>query len=429
MKKVSITLLMCILNLSTIGQVTDAINQCGVDGDAQFIRQYTTLPGYHLLYFTDNSSFWNGYVGISDCYNYIVFSKLVNNASVKDIEIFGNTAYFCGQTASNEAFMGWFDVYDLASGSGASPQIDYSFHSVSGLTSIDNIEVYDDGSGNHIVAGYCTDGSRNYAIRYDVATSTYDMFVLDHKPTDVALTDNYIVYATINVISGNEIILHRITKSALSHYYYTFLTGSVYSVDPLGDVRIVHTHDDCVATLSYKYEGGTYRMALRNYDLSAVTVSANDCFDVMLPYSINPIRDFRYNASLDVYTVLHRYEVSPAIYRDAVTKIDFSSGTPVSAQSEYFDVSDPVFNSLSLSDSSMYTVFGNYYMHRLAFWKYTQTPLGKLHCLKPLLLPIESRIRINTSPVSSSGGDQWSGVMPDPVTYDPIIATIINICR
>lgn len=33
-KKVSITLLMCILNLATIGQVTDAINQCGVDGDA-----------------------------------------------------------------------------------------------------------------------------------------------------------------------------------------------------------------------------------------------------------------------------------------------------------------------------------------------------------------------------------------------------------
>ena len=71
MKKVSITLLMCILNLATIGQVTDAINQCGVEGDAKFIRQYTTLPGYHLLYFTDNSSFWNGYVGISDCYNYI----------------------------------------------------------------------------------------------------------------------------------------------------------------------------------------------------------------------------------------------------------------------------------------------------------------------------------------------------------------------
>ena len=62
MKKVSITLLMCILNLATIGQVTDAINQCGVDGDAQFIRQYTTLPGYHLLYYTDNSSFWDGYV-------------------------------------------------------------------------------------------------------------------------------------------------------------------------------------------------------------------------------------------------------------------------------------------------------------------------------------------------------------------------------
>ena len=170
-------------------------------------------------------------------------------------------------------------------------------------------------------------------------------------------------------------------------------------------------------------------MALRNYDLSAVTVSANDCFDVMLPYSINPIRDFRYNASLDVYTVLHRYEVSPAIYRDAVTKIDFSSGTPVSAQSEYFDVSDPVFNSLSLSDSSMYTVFGNYYMHRLAFWKYTQTPLGKLHCLKPLSLPIESSISISASSTSCSVVDQWSGVLSDPVTYDPIMATIINMCR
>lgn len=437
MKKIFIYLFLCVLWVNSMGQGTAHITQSNFNVNAQIIRQYGNQPGSHVICFTDLASRWIGYVGLTTMYNYIIYSKLVSGSIINDLEILGNYAYFCGQTALNEALIGWFDINQLAMGNGASPYIDYSFHAVSGLTSIDNVDVYLDALGNPIVVGYGTDGTRNYGIKYDVSSSSYETAPLSFTPYDLTMTNNFIVYAGIDGSGATRcIILHPFQKNgafALSPVpYFSYTAGSATAIEPLADLRIVHHSNDIVSTLSYRFEGGAFSMMLREYDLmnASSSIAPNtSTYQVKFNYSVNRIFDFRYNAANNMYTVLHNYEISPYNYHDAATKIDFGGGTPSTVQSDYISSPTLGMRSLSLSDSTMYAVYGNNVGNELLFWKDFQSATGMGPCLNTDVLPIYSGTPLPYLPNSCSRGGLWTGVQPTPVTYDPETVSIFTLCR
>ena len=86
-----------------------------------------------------------------------------------------------------------------------------------------------------------------------------------------------------------------------------------------------------------------------------VSAAYKTTFNYSLP--IGKAFGFLYDASANTYIVLQNYEVSPSIFHDVVTKIDFSGAIPSSVQSDY-SISGYSMKSISLSDSSMYVAYG-----------------------------------------------------------------------
>lgn len=398
----------------------------------EIIRQYKNLPGHHVIYYTDIPEGWKGYVGLTDAFNNVITSMLVRDCKVYDMEILGDTAYFCGQTMANHPLIGWFDIHELAMGNGASPSIDTALP-YNGA--IENIEVYVDVYGNTIVAGYGKNYTNYYGLMYNVTVPGCNVVsFLPYKPYDMAVTDNYVVIAGMSL--GNETILHPFSRNAtLPSYmpYYSYTTCTATATEPMNELRVVSLVGDKVATLSYRHEGGQYWMMLREYDVSNAFVNYTlpmfATYRVKFNYSPYRIYDFLYNGARNIYTVLHNYEVSPTDYHDAVTKIDISGGIPSTVQSDY--LANPIYTmtSMSSSGSNMYIAYGYKTIGGLnAFWKDYQYVTGS-GCLSSDMLPLKTIATINEEiHPYSSGFSVIVGISSLPQN-DPVSTIIRTICH
>lgn len=291
----------------------------------------------------------------------------------------------------------------IGGGGGFTVYLDTDSLVSNGITSVDNIEVYADVTGNTHIAGYGT-GTLGY-MGFDFMQTlpsvwNYMMVQLPYTPCDLTVTDKYVVIAGLHT-DDNKIVIHPCPKnggmfspSNVPYYYYH--VGSGPSLEPYSRILVADVGNDVVTALTYRLEGGaTYKMMLRSFDVSMASVSYQApmvaAYEVPFNYSATQAADLRYDANKKCYVALKNYEVAPSDYRDVVTNVDFSGGVPTSVRSDYFGSPIHTFNSLSLSDSSMYVAYGyiNSSMENV-FWKDTVGTNALGPCLLSDILPLNN---------------------------------------
>lgn len=340
--------------------------------------------GYHFT-LTDLSTVIDAY--FTDLYD------------VRDMEIFGDMVFFCGQDLSSvSGFIGWFYIPNLFYGAG-DIHIDKSL-STQGLQSLDDIEVFADQGGEIHIAGYGL-----HAILISMPTGTpYKVFRafeavgnplstmqyrvadlysagINSEISDMAVTDHYVVYIQC---SGNQLCDSYGTGIDLNVFpKYNMFSGTYYSLgqfqtighhnfdylgcsyvlrdnsDPDGiDAKMVPIGDDKVAVCTYRADlnypnsgfssncgpcpfknEAAFYLAHRVYDLSPVLVNNPmlmiSAAVVQLPNSLKKLEDFVYNNSLKSYVAVHTHETAPGVSETAFTTMDFLLGIPPYVFSEY----------------------------------------------------------------------------------------------
>lgn len=380
MKKVCILFVSCILWICSFGQGTAYIKKCNIQGYSQMIRQWKTCPwpwgtGVHVVYYTDPVLNVKGFIGVTDIYNNFKYTEITDNLTIKDMEVLDNRAYFCGQTSANHAFIGWIDLLTVGY-SVTNYDIDSMSFVSYPMSSLDNIVAYYDSLGRKCVAGYGVASSGYFGFEYNLSTVQYVTGSLPFVPHDVTVTDNYVVYTGTS--TGQDIIIHPVPKTGTftNPYlpFYSYQVGTATVSEPFARLHITSTGGDGIATISYRLEGSKYGMILREFDASGAFTIYNvpmlSSTLVKFNYPATAIFDFEYDAISRTYAVLHNYAISPSVYHDVVTKMDFSSGIPPSVPSHYLTISNHTMTSMSLSDSSMYVTYG-YSVTDLenVFWK------------------------------------------------------------
>ena len=299
MKKVCILFVSCILWFCSFGQGTAYLTKSHASGYSKLIRQYSNSPGQHVVIFTDDVTDTKCYIGVTDVYTNINYVQTCDKCTIYDLEVLGDTAFFCGQTLTNKGLLGWNDV---------------------------------------------------------------------------------------------------------------------------------------VTTLTHRLEAGVYGFVLREFDLSQAFVSYNvpmtSAHYVKYNYSIGDLYDFRYNVPLNMYTLFQNYELTPSDYKDVVTKIDFSSGTPSTVESDYHNIPYQDMVSMSLSDSAMYVVYG-YDMTSKAFvfWKDYQKVSASGRCLGADFLPVHTLSTISPGIVVGTVAGTYCPGSTSPQTRTPINKRIYNLCH
>ena len=403
MKKIPIYLVLCTLGFCSLGQGSAYITKSSPLGAPQLIRQWKTCTlrnGAHAIYFMDTLISGRSYIGITDVYNTIRHAHVLDNFNVKDMEVFNDVAYFCGNTITGKPLLGWVNLYDLV-GANATLYIDsLTFNTVvPALNTIDNIEVYLSSMiGRICVAGYGSASSGYLGFEYimpSVLPSRISWGNLPYTPLDVVATDQYVVFA--GTFTSSDIVIHPFVKgqtfTQASVPYNLFAVALPPIIEPYNGLRIVDIGSDKVATLTHRQDM-YYYMLLREFDVASAfpggTVTMLTTYKTQFNYSLRPgtVFGFLYDANIHTYVVLQRYEVSPAVFRDVVTKIDFSSGMPSSVQSDYSS-SGYSMKSISLSDSSMYVAYAyDTLMTKNLYWKDHNTATVPSGCLYSDILPI-----------------------------------------
>ena len=431
MKKICILLVSCLFWLCSSGQGTAYIKKSNVQGYSQIIRQWKTCPwawgtGVHAVYYTDAVLNVKGFVGVTDIYNNFKYTQITDNLTIRDMEVLDDMAYLCGHTSTGHAFIGWIDLSTL-SGSTNIFEMNANIGTSVWMSSLENIVAYYDAYGNPCVTGYGITPSGYYGVEYNMSTNQAILGVLPYTPHDVTVTNNYVVYT--GTLSGSDIVIHPIPKTGTFIYpylpFYLYQVGSTTVSEPFARLHITNTGGDGVATISYRLEGSEYGLILREFDLSGAfsiyDVPMQSSTLVKLNYSATAIFDFRYDSISKRFAVFHNYEVTPSFYHDAVTKMDYSNGVPSSVQSDYLAITNQTMASMSLSDSSMYVVYGyDTISKENVFWKESLPTSVTGTCLYSDVLNVISVLHL----IEGSRHDAHYGNIPD----FPNIPSTIN-CR
>ena len=377
------------------------------------IRQWENgiIPGSHATYFTNYGNPLAGNIGVTDVYNHFYYTQIHDNGFVHDMAIYGNIVYFSGVTYTGKVMLGWVSLIDIISlTTSSSLNIDtMTFATVTPtLQSLDNIDVYQNTSGRICIVGYGRTPTGYMGVEYIVGSALPDVTfgVLPYTPYDLTLTDNLVVFAGT---TGNDLILHPFNKDMTFDMpnvpYYSYAVSSATEIEPYRDLRVTDIGYDHVAVLNYRNGGGMYYMMLREFDVSGVfsiySLPMLTTFQTPFNYSIpyGGVLDFFYDATKKVYLVFQNYEVTPSHFHDVVTKINFSAGTPSFVQSDYLTMSGLPMKSMSLSDSSMYVVYGyDATSYENAFWKDISSAMMSSRCITtdplPMIeFPLDSDVR------------------------------------
>ena len=157
-EKSYILFIFCLLWLCSFGQGTAYIKKTDVNAMPMMIRHWNCgIPGAHATYFKDKTG-WKGYIGITNVYGILYYIQIHNNCIVHDMAILNNTAYFCGETLTGKALLGWVGLSELIppSYNPVNLNIDTATFSIiaPAMYSLDNIEAYYDYLGRTCVVGY-----------------------------------------------------------------------------------------------------------------------------------------------------------------------------------------------------------------------------------------------------------------------------------
>ena len=441
MKKVCILFVSCVLWFCSFGQGTAYLTKSYASGYSKLIRQYRNSPGQQVVCFTDDVTDTKCYIGVTDVYTNINYVQICDKCAIYDLEVLGDTAYFCGQTFTNKGLLGWLDLQSWTIGIDSAIFTD-SFCSP-GITSVDNIEVFYR-VGNPTIVGYGKKATGYAGFDYTIVTpSSCNLWTddLPYKPLDITLTNQHIVFSG-DLSSGGvwgKMVIQPFLKSAIlftmTAPYYIYSVGPAPADEPYNShLRIVDIGNDVVTTLTHRLEAGVYGFVLREFDLSQAFVSYNvpmtSAHYVKYNYSIGDLYDFRYNVPLNMYTLFQNYEVTPSDYKDVVTKIDFSSGTPSTVESDYHNIPYQDMVSMSLSDSAMYVVYG-YDMTSKAFvfWKDYQKVSASGRCLGADFLPVHTISTIPTGRVVGTVAGTYCPGSTLSQTRTPINKRIYNLCH
>ena len=406
MKKLSIYLILCFLCFCSLGQGTAYFMESNYNNPPKFIRKYDNSPGAHVTLSADIISGQKELAGLTDIYFNYYYAQITDKCVINDFETMDYMAYFCGRTITNKGLIGWFNITGLIGG-GVTVYLDTTSLASNGITSVDNIEVYTDVTGNVHLAGYGT-GTLGY-MGFDFMQTPplvwkYMMTQLPYMPCDLTVTDKYVVIAGL-FSADNKIVIHPFPKnggmfspSSVPYYYYH--VGSGTTLEPYSRMFVEDVGNDVVTTLTYRLEGGgIYKMMLRSFDVSMASVTYQApmvvAYEVPFNYSATQAVGFKYDADRKCYLALQNYEVAPSDFRDVVTSVDFLGGVPTSVRSDYFSSSTNTFSSLSLSDSSMYVAYGHDSgSTENVFWKDAMGTTAMGPCLLLDILPFN-----NTTPV------------------------------
>lgn len=110
MKKIIILFIFSFLCFFSFGQGTAYITKSHALGYSKLIRQYDNQPGQHVVIFTDEATDTKCYIGVTDAFTDIKYVQICDKCAIYDLEILGDTAFFCGQTLTNKGLLGWNDV-------------------------------------------------------------------------------------------------------------------------------------------------------------------------------------------------------------------------------------------------------------------------------------------------------------------------------
>ena len=358
------------------------------------------IPGLHAAYFTDVSG-GKGYIGVTNVYGIFNFVQIHDNCIVRDMAILEDTAYFCGETLTGKALLGWVDLTGYLYSTSLNIDTATFLLITPSMHSIDNIEAYYDHLGRTCVVGYGKSPADHIGFEYILAggipSVTYG--VLPYIPCDLTLTENFVVFAGTTG-SGCHIIIHPFKKATTftTPYvpYYSYAVCSATETEPYGyRMRVTDIGNDQVALLNYREGVGVYYMMLRKFNVTNAFYGYNlpmlTACQTTFNYSVtsNDVFDFLYDANTSIFLVLQNYEVTPSDYHDVVTKINFINGIPSTVQSDYLAIPDQPMQSMSLSDSSMYVVYGyNSPGHDQVFWKDKNLAPVLVPCLNSDVLPM-----------------------------------------
>ncbi len=411
----TIHLALCLLGGMAYGQ-TGTLYRVPTGGTDQIVR-YEPTTGKHVTY-----SFAPGnenHFSLTD-FNTLLDVKVADGLKVKDFEIIDGLVFFCGDNGSGLGFLGWFDINNLFY-SGGTAYIDQTL-SAYGLLTLDNIEVFRNPStGNIHIAGY---GNRGILIpnytqfcafeavgtpATGMQYRTLDLWcTLYVEVTDVAITDNFVVYLSSDKTQVNwpnrgvGITLQPFPKYDMFgappyfyHYYQLSYVSALYSnswVLPINDdpcsgtePMMVNTVNDEIAVCTYRRDyddtpyyplppppqyfpyTATYITHLM-FDLSTLLPSTNN-FIPMTSYYIAQLYNgdpvgidgFEYDPQMRRYAILHRHESSPGVHEHTVTKFDLAV-PPTYVESAYqttFNTSSYWLpNSMCYDGTIYYTVVG-----------------------------------------------------------------------
>ena len=385
----------CLLCGMAYGQGTGALYKNSFDGWQNMIRYHKRASNYITYSWALMGS--QNHFAITDIMGLIIDANVTEDYFVNDFEVIDGYVFFCGQNASMSGFLGWFDIDNVFYGTGR-VHIDETL-SLHGIESLDNIEVYRDGLerihiagvGQHIAPGGFVGFKAFEAVGDPLAGMQYkvaDLSSRDENPT-LTVTEDYVVYVSriVNAASINDgigIVLEPFPKDNMfptpTHPCYLFQTVGYTSCsgtlwinawDPyLPQIEATSKKGNTIAVCSYRryincnVMTDVYALVIREFDLTPLLVSnpiqMTTDSRISLPFSVSDLKELKYDTISQNYIVLFYHEVLSGIWRDAILKADYSSGSALSPvrvdyQSAYTNWSSW---SLCLDGSSRYTASG-----------------------------------------------------------------------
>lgn len=393
MKKLLLKLLLVVPIFAagiTMGQGVPNVYQCPFVNGNQCKVEYDMAHGAHIMYSYPYGG--QNHFSLTDVTSTTTDVRLLTSYYINDFEIFEDYVIFCGHTFANEGLIGWFKINDFFTGL-QSAFVDHTL-TVLGLSDLADIEVYRDVNNYVHIAG--VGSSSSSPLPHNIGFEAFGTFPMGMKYRvasfytdvyDLTVTDNYVVY--VGNYDSTGVTLYSFPKNDIFspglHPSVCFPVSIIPQViEPISpeNLRIVHTIQDSVATISYRVEVSSMipivvasqNMVLRTYDVGVTNIQMVDAYKMTLPghsYSDwGEVAEFKYDKALRTYYALYKMHWSPSSSVDVVAEFDLSSGTPTSIHNYYSPLPNTNMTGFCLKNSPYYTVCGfdtpNYFSY---YWQ------------------------------------------------------------
>lgn len=317
--------------------------------DTSIIREWKHK--YALTYTSDRMK---QYVHLMEQGNTAVFSAQIDD-EIRDMEILGDTAYYCGIGASGVPVVGYFSIADFNAGALNVERVSYATATNYHLNQMEVFKVHD---GVHVVLvgdvvssggeyRLVADVSHHYPLNiwhlsYYIATDQIEFF------DDIAVTQNYVVTAAHKHQAGS-IYMRMFKKPATANQSST--NGSIFYTSALPavyddiyyypcDYNVIYTPPECpvwvtsttgddiaIACMSRNNLSGDHGFTVKTMTVALTPwVVGNDVL-VRLGAQLDTtwnVRDLRYSAISNKLLLLLKIQFPSGSVESVVTVVDNS---------------------------------------------------------------------------------------------------------